>query len=244
MAEVSKSVSKLWRRRRSRWRKLIEPPPPVYHNPTERIIERNYRLGRWNLYIGGAGARIPDFVNVDLFPLHGVDVVCSAEQLPFRRDLFRWVECDAVLEHVEDADAVVSEIERCLEVGGLAHLVVPFCHPFHEYPRDFRRLTLDGLRQFCRGRLHCVSSGWRTGPAATWIVFTVEFVKAWSEALWWRRLVHVLLGWLLFPLRYLDALLITKPCADRLGNHAFIYAVKTGAPRISPGTTTEKASSL
>ncbi|MFZ0429128.1 MAG: methyltransferase domain-containing protein [Acidobacteriota bacterium] len=233
MAGGSESVSRLWRRRRSRLHRLLEPPSLVYHNPAERIIERNYCLGRWNLYIGGGGVRIPGFVNVDLFPLFGVDVVCSAEHLPFRNDLFRWVECDAVLEHVEDAEAVVSEIERCLEVGGLVHLVVPFCHPFHEYPRDFRRLTLDGLRQFCGGGLHCVSSGWRTGPAATWIAFTLEFVKAWSEARWWRGLVHFLLGWLLFPVRYVDAVLIARPSADRLGNHAFIYAVKAGSETAS-----------
>lgn len=198
---------------------------PVYPNPREREIEKNYALGKWNLYIGGAGNEAPGFVNIDLFGLPGVDVVCSAEALPFSENVFTWVECDAVLEHVEDPESVVSEIHRCLKPGGLAHFVVPFCHPFHEYPKDFRRFTPDGLKMLLR-QFEIVASGWRSGPTATWLVFTLEYAKSWVKSQWLRRVVHFVLGWSLFPLRYLDAPLFRFGNLKPIGNHHYIYVVK------------------
>ncbi len=77
-----------------------------------------------------------------------MDVVADAAQLPFPDCTFQRIEYDAVLEHVQYPEAVMSEIQRVLTPGGFVHIVTPFCHPFHEYPRDYRRFTLDGLEQF------------------------------------------------------------------------------------------------
>src|ERR1041385_402232 len=179
--EGRENLTQEYRGRRShRWkdrmRRLLTPPLPLIHNPDELKIDAP--LGRWNLYIGGAGTEVPGFVNLDLFGLPGVDVVATAERLPFENDLFQRIECDAVLEHVEHPETVIREIERTLAPGGFAHIVVPFCHPFHEYPRDFRRYTPDGVRQMT-GKLEVVGEGWRTGPTATLLVFTLEYAKTW-----------------------------------------------------------------
>lgn len=219
----SESLEGVYRRRDSRLYRTLRPPNPFVMNADELVIDAP--LGRWNLYIGGAGTRVDGYVNLDLFALPGVDVAANAEELPFPSGLFQRVECDAVLEHVEDPALVMREIERVLAPGGFAHVVVPFCHPFHEYPRDFRRYTSDGLRQLA-GTLHVVKEGWRTGPTATLLVFVLEYVKLWLP---WRPLraaVHGILGWLLFPLRYLDLLLFENPRARQLGNHAYIWMRK------------------
>ena len=217
------------RRRSARWTdrlyRLLQPPLPLLPNPRE---PRDYPLGRWNLYIGGGGASVPGYVNIDLFPTPGVDVVADAEALPFPADLFQRVECDAVLEHVRCPESVMREIARVLAPGGYAHLVTPFCHPFHEYPRDYRRFTLDGLKLLARGSgaLEIVSEGWRTGPTATMLVFTLEYVKLWLPWRAWRIATHLVLGWLLFPLRYLDLLFLRSARAGRLGNHCFLWLRK------------------
>jgi SAM-dependent methyltransferase len=203
--------------------RLLRPPDPFIHNPRELQVEAP--LGRWNLYVGGAGARPKGYVNLDLFPVPGVNVAASVEQLPFRDNLFQRVECDAVLEHVEYPERAMREIERVLAPGGFAHLVTPFCHPFHEYPRDFRRFTPDGLRQLAGG-LEIVAEGWRTGPTATMLVFVLEYVKLWLP---WRPLrvaAHGVLGWVLFPLRYLDQLLFRFPRAGQIGNHCYLWLRK------------------
>ena len=203
-------------------RRLLEPPAPLVMNPRE---PKDFPLGRWNLYIGGAGRSVPGYVNVDLFPMPGVDVAADAEQLPFAAEIFQRVECDAVLEHVRDPLRVAAELHRVLAPGGYLHLVTPFCHPFHEYPRDYRRFTLDGLKQLVP-ELEVVAQGWRTGPTATLLVFTLEYAKGLLPWRWWRGGVHFALGWALFPLRYLDLPLLRGLRAGVIGNHCYLWLRK------------------
>jgi SAM-dependent methyltransferase len=211
---------------RGRWwsalRNWLRPPQPYVLNPREQI---EAPLGRWNLYIGGANQVTPGYVNFDLFATKGVDVQGDAHALPFADGQFQRVECDAVLEHVVDPERVAREIERVLRPGGYAHLVTPFCHPFHEYPKDFRRFTPDGLRLLAGG-LEVVAEGWRTGPAATLLITLLEFAKMLLPWKWWRVVAHGVLGWVLFPLRYLDLWLIGRPYAERLGNHCYLWLRK------------------
>jgi len=221
----------LYRKRASRhWRdrlfRLVQPPAPFIMNPAE---PKDFPLGRWNLYIGGAGRVVPGYVNLDLFALPGVDVAADAEHLPFPPNTFQRVECDAVLEHVRDPARVICEMQRVLAPGGYLHLVVPFCHPFHEYPKDYRRFTLDGLKELA-GPMEFVAEGWRTGPTATLLVFVIEYVKLLLPFRAWRAVSHVVCGWLLFPLRYLDLLLFRSPQARRIGNHCYLWLRKSGAP--------------
>src|SRR5215469_851720 len=96
-------------------RRLLEPPLPLVSNPRE---PKNFPLGRWNLYIGCGPHPAPGFVNVDLFPAAGVDVITDAECLPFPANLFDRIECDAVLEHVRCPEQVIREIQRVLAPGG------------------------------------------------------------------------------------------------------------------------------
>jgi SAM-dependent methyltransferase len=219
-------LRQVYRRRAARsWlRRALEPPAPFVMNPRE---PKDFPLGRWNLYIGGAGRAVSGYVNLDLFAVPGVDVAADAHKLPFRDGLFQRVECDAVLEHVKSPEDVMAEIRRVLAPGGYAHLVTPFCHPFHEYPKDYRRFTIDGLKELAQG-MEVVDAGWRTGPTATMLVFTIEYVKAFFPWKAWRVLAHGVLGWVLFPLRYLDVVMKD----GRLGNHCYLW-VKKPEPRMN-----------
>lgn len=226
-ADGRQTIERLYEQRHaSGWRdrlaRALRPPSPFVPNPHEQI---DAPLGRWNLYIGGGGCFVDGYVNLDLFPVPGVDVAADAARLPFGDGRFQRVECDAVLEHVPDADRVAREIERVLKPGGYAHVVTPFCHPFHEYPKDYRRFTPDGLCTLAGG-LEVVAAGWRTGPTATMLVFTLEYVKLLLPWRWWRVVSHGVLGWILFPLRYLDWFLLRSPQAGRIGNHCYIWLRK------------------
>ncbi len=223
------NVAGLYRQRRSgRWidrlYRLLRPPDLFLMNPDEQLP---VPLGKHNLYVGGAGSLVPGFVNVDLVILPGVDVVGDVQRLPFRDGVFDRAECDAVLEHVPDPRQAVREITRVLAPGGVVHIVTPFCHPFHEYPKDFWRFSLDGLRQLAGG-LEELHAGWRTGPTATMLVFVLEYAKLLLPFRAWRILVHGVLGWMLFPLRYLDLVLLRYPRSGRIGNHCFLWLRKPG----------------
>jgi SAM-dependent methyltransferase len=211
--------SKRWSDRLLRW---LQPPPPLIANPNE---PKHFPLGRWNLYVGGAGRTVDGYINIDLFAVPGVDVGANAEALPFRSQIFQRVECDAVLEHVRDPVQVMRELQRVLAPGGYLHLVTPFCHPFHAYPHDYRRFTPDGLKELARG-LEVVDEGWRTGPTATLLVFVLEYVKLLLPFRVWRGAAHIVFGWLLFPWRYLDLVLLRSKEARRLGNHCYLWLRK------------------
>lgn len=196
--------------------RALAPPDPFIRNPAEPL---DFPLGRWNLYVGGGGARPSGYINIDLFAFPGVDVVADAGHLPFASNVFQRVECDAVLEHVRCPHQVMRELKRVLGTGGYLHLVTPFCHPFHQFPRDYRRFTLDGLKQLAGEDLEVAAEAWRTGPTATVLVFLLEYVKLWLPWKPWRVLVHGILGWLTFPLRYLDLYFFKTGRAENLGNH-------------------------
>jgi SAM-dependent methyltransferase len=228
-------LQELYRRRgsrrwRDRLRRFLEPPAPFLMNPAE---PGNFPLGRWNLYIGGAGRVVDGYINLDLFAMPGVDVAADAEQLPFPSGVFQRIECDAVLEHVRRPEQVMREIERVLAPGAYAHVVTPFCHPFHEYPKDYRRFTLDGLKQMA-GAMEVIDEGWRTGPTATLLIFVIEYVKLLVPLRAWRIVSHGVLGWLLFPLRYLHLALFRSPHAHRMGNHCYLWLRKR--PGASPNS--------
>src|SRR5581483_2687730 len=149
-----------------RLRRAAQPPAPFIMNPSE---PSDFPLGRWNLYIGGAGRSVSGYVNLDLVAVPGVDVVADAALLPFSADVFQRVECDAVLEHVANPCLIMREMTRVLAPRGFLHGMAPFCHPFHEYQADYRRFTPDGLKQLAT-ELKLVAEGRRTGPAATLLI--------------------------------------------------------------------------
>ncbi len=217
------SVERLYEIRHAhRWRRWLTPPAPLVMNPRE---PKDFPLGRWNLYIGGGGTKTSGYINIDLFALPGVDVLADVERLPVPVGVFTRWECDAVREHVADPSAAMREIERVLAPGGYVHVVTPFCHPLHEYPEDYRRFTPAGLRQMAGG-LDVVAEGWRTGPTATLLVFLLEYAKLWAPGRVGRALAHGILGWLLFPARYLDVILLRRKDAARLGNHCYMWLRK------------------
>lgn len=201
-------------------RRALMPPVPYVHNPAER---QDFPLGRWNLYVGGAGVRPVGYINIDIVPDPHLDAVADAARLPFGDQVFRRIECDAVLEHVRELALVVDELHRVLAPEGDLHVVVPFCHPFHAFPWDYRRFTLEGLRELFADRFTVVAEGWRTGPTATLLVFVIEYFKLLLPWRVWRIGVHFALGWVLFPLRYLDLLLFRTSRQALMGNHCYLW---------------------
>jgi SAM-dependent methyltransferase len=78
--------------------------------------------------------------------LTGVDVMASADDLPFEGESFDCVICTEVLEHCAEPHEVMQEIARVLKPGGHVFLTTPFLRPLHEMPHDYYRYTPSGLR--------------------------------------------------------------------------------------------------
>jgi SAM-dependent methyltransferase len=75
----------------------------------------------------------------------GVDVIASAESLPFEDRSFDAVICTEVLEHCRDPARAVREVARVLRPRGRAFITTPFLVQLHEMPHDFFRYTPSAL---------------------------------------------------------------------------------------------------
>lgn len=207
-----------YRRRASWWYRLFRPPLPLISNPAEAGLPQNESV---SLLVGGAGAPArAGFFLLDIVQYPGIDVQADAERLPFVDACFGRIECDAVLEHVPRPTKVVDELFRVMKPGASLHVVVPFCHPYHGYPNDFHRWTVEGLRELL-SQFDAVEFGVRTGPTAALLTFFLDYVKLLTPA--FPRGAYAAVGWIVWPLRYLDRILLKRPESHVLANS--IYAL-------------------
>ncbi len=75
-------------------------------------------------------------------------VYLDARKLPFANGSFDCVFLFEVLEHINDFEQVLEEVERVLSKNGEAYLSVPFLYPEHDAPFDFQRFSRYGLNNY------------------------------------------------------------------------------------------------
>jgi ubiquinone/menaquinone biosynthesis C-methylase UbiE len=126
-----------------------------------RFLERNFKnrtacsvldLGAGTkpyapLYEGYFGSCVSVDVPFSPHDVSNVDVMASAEALPFDDGSFDCVICTEVLEHCPNPRQTIAEISRVLRRGGQVFLTTPFLRPLHEMPHDYFRYTPSGLRE-------------------------------------------------------------------------------------------------
>lgn len=93
-----------------------------------------------------------DYVTVDhADSLHEglahVDIVASADALPFLDEAFDAALLTQVLEHLPDPARVLAELKRVLCKGRRLFLTVPLVWELHELPHDYFRYTAAGLER-------------------------------------------------------------------------------------------------
>jgi SAM-dependent methyltransferase len=94
----------------------------------------------------------PNWVSVDKYDTRAaIDRHDDVEDLKFPDASFHAAVCWSVLEHVPQPQKAISELYRVLEPGGLIWIQVPFLFPYHESPRDYWRVSADGLRLWMAG---------------------------------------------------------------------------------------------
>ena len=89
--------------------------------------------------------RYPDAVGVDMTAGPGVDVVADLE-LEGVPGQFAHIECMSVMEHCRRPWLMAQTLEWMLEPGGTLFITVPFVWRVHNYPDDYWRFTVSGVK--------------------------------------------------------------------------------------------------
>jgi SAM-dependent methyltransferase len=134
---------------------------PVYFQPLEQELHPVARYLSGHLLNAGCGNRnvssyllanaVTKITDYDIASQDPEVVVGPLESMPFEDATFDSVLCNAVLEHVSDAEESIRELARVVRPNGHIVVAVPFLQPFHACPTDFRRYTSDGLADLGRG---------------------------------------------------------------------------------------------
>lgn len=169
----------------------------------------------------------PEFINVDIFPFPGVDVVADAKHLPFADGTFDGVVTESMLEHVANPKEVALELGRVVKPGGYIYASAPFMHPYHASPDDFNRFTTSGLKELFPG-FETVELGIRSGPWSAFLMFFAYFlgvIFAFGSRKAAPFLAHIFML-VLGPLKVFDPLFSFIPGAEAVSAHLYIIARK------------------
>jgi SAM-dependent methyltransferase len=93
-------------------------------------------------------SHIDEYLGCDIIQsdLNKVDVICTAQSIPFPNASFDTVFTTQVIEHVGDHEGMLNEAFRLLKSGGKLILSGPFYWPLHEEPHDYFRYTKHGFK--------------------------------------------------------------------------------------------------
>ncbi len=156
--------------------------------------------------------------------------IADAHQLPLPDGCADAVVCQAVLEHVLDPDLAASELFRVCRLGGLALVEAPLCYPTHDWPYDFHRFTLAGLRVLMRG-FDCVAMGPAVGPgSAAALAFRDFLVSLAPPRARWQVPMRLIASLATFWWKWLDRPASRRPAG--LGASAGFFFL--GARRETP----------
>jgi SAM-dependent methyltransferase len=212
---------------RARLRTAVRPPAIVYDEDVARKYSWIYDTrGPHTLVLsigGGPGRENPRVINLNVDAFDSVDLVGDGLNLPVESATFDTVTANAVIEHVRNPAALISEMHRVLKPGGYAQLMVPFVFPFHAYPGDYQRFTSSGILELTR-EFEKIELCVLTGPTSAMLVMFREYlqllVPGGNGIL--RTPLNGISGWLTFPIKYLDRWLNRKNGASHLAA-AFYY---------------------
>ncbi|MDD4251012.1 MAG: methyltransferase domain-containing protein [Candidatus ainarchaeum sp.] len=93
-----------------------------------------------------------DHIKSKNYSKNKADIYFDGKKIPFNSKTFDSVVCTQVLEHVENVDLLVSEINRVLKKNGIFLISVPFFWEEHESPYDFRRFSKFGITNFLKSK--------------------------------------------------------------------------------------------
>ena len=101
-----------------------------------------------NINLGCGDKQIDNHIGLDFLPRAGVDVICDLEHpLPLGTGIVDSVYAKSLLEHIDNLEALLIDVQRVLKIDGTFHIYVPhWSNPF--YYSDYTHVRFFGLATF------------------------------------------------------------------------------------------------
>ena len=182
------------------------------------------------LNIGSGDTRIhPDVVNMEVEDGLNVDIIGSADSIPYPDGAIDLVVSQEVLEHVSDPCLVLNEVHRVLRPGGIIYLQVPWVIGYHGCPKDYWRFSKDGIQKLVESHgFHLQDLGMTVGPFTGLYRVVVEafaiFGSIISAHLY--KPFKLLSAIVFLPVKWLDVFSGNSQEAHRLAGGFFVVATK------------------
>jgi len=170
----------------------------------------------------GANKRASHVINLEIDMMPNVNVIADGHSLPFKDGVFDAIILEAVLEHVKDPKIIISEAKRTLRKGGYICVAVPFIQGYHASPTDYQRYTIWGLENLLSD-FERIESGSCVGPttALHWILREYVGILLSFGNFWIYKMLSLIVGWLTFPIVFLDYLLMINKNSDNISSAVF-----------------------
>ena len=205
---------------------------PVYFDTSMKRFIKNYvkHKNKIAINLGSGNSDISkEIANMDMFPYDSVNITCDIANLPLKTSSIDIIINSAVLEHVPNPEKVVGEIHRVLKDRGIVYSFIPFIQGFHASPYDFSRRTIEGMKVLYKDFdiIEVKPSG---GPTSgflwvfqEWLAILLSFgIKPLHKLIWAVLLLA------LWPVKFLDILLLKHPMAHNISS-GFVLIGKKNA---------------
>jgi SAM-dependent methyltransferase len=155
-----------------------------------------------------------DVIKVDGFHYEAVQVCADIMKLPFKDNSVDALINTRVIEHLSDPHLLVAEMYRVLKPGGYVFCTIPFIQGYHASPKDFSRLTHQGIdylfKKFHQEQIYC-----QGGPtsALLWVVQEWLAMLLSLGIMPLYRILHLFFLATTWPLKFLDLALKHHPAA-------------------------------
>ncbi|EHQ35445.1 methyltransferase domain-containing protein [Methanoplanus limicola] len=189
-----------------------------YLDPKENII----------VNIGSGPFRLHDnIINIDISDYTNVDLIANAKKLPLKNESVDGIINVVSLEHINNPELVMDEFYRLLKPGGYIYTALPFIAGYHASPHDYKRWTISGIKnlhnKFSEQEVN-VFGGPTSGLVwilTEWLALLLSF-----RILPLYKALFILFTLILWPLKFLDILLINHPMSNNIASSFYYIGMK------------------
>jgi SAM-dependent methyltransferase len=224
-----KSTASKFSWRQYKFRQFIKPPSStlnVNRKKVKKLIAEIANQDGRILDLGSGGRKLaPQIVNFDIDRFDNVHLIGDAHQLPFKNGSFQLILVTAVLEHVQNPQLVVNEIQRCLQPGGIVYAESPFLQGYHADPHDYQRFTKLGLNILFKD-FSLQETGACIGPISVLTWYFRKLPTTFFSNIYLIKGMEFITGWLCFLFKYLDYIFIKAKNAHILASGLYFIGKK------------------